>query len=109
MKRMVFFAVSALVAVLLSTSPASAQPARQGPICIPEALWLHGTNGTATAICMAAPNPSITPRFTAYSESNGSQDDWCLYAQPNYVGLLARIPAFSGANAWLTVGSARPC
>ncbi|MEV7094656.1 hypothetical protein AB0M80_17655 [Amycolatopsis sp. NPDC051045] len=107
MKRMVFFAVSALAAVLLAASPASAQPARPGPICIPEALWLRGTDGTA--ICMAAPNPSITPPFAAYSESNGSQDAWCLFSRPDYAGFAVRIPAFSGANVRVTVASARPC
>ncbi|MDQ7802414.1 hypothetical protein Q5425_01630 [Amycolatopsis sp. A133] len=102
-----FFVVSVLAAVLLAAPSASAQPARPGPICIPEALWLNGPNGTA--ICMAAPNPSITPPFTAYSESNGSQNAWCVYTQPNYFGPAVRIPAFSRANVWLTVASARPC
>jgi hypothetical protein len=104
---MVFFAVSALAAILLSASPAAAQQARSGPFCIPESLWLDGVNGTA--ICLAVPTPSIDPPFTTYRESNGSQDDWCLYSQPKYGGFVVRIPAFSSANVVLTVASARPC
>ncbi|MEV6442403.1 hypothetical protein [Amycolatopsis sp. NPDC051716] len=107
MKRMLFFVVSVLAAVLLAAPSAGAEPAARGPICIPEALWLYGSGGTAT--CMAAPNPSITPPFTAFSESNGSQDAWCLYSRPNYFGFPTRIPAFSSANVRLTVASARPC
>ncbi|WP_158264152.1 hypothetical protein [Amycolatopsis sp. CA-126428] len=102
-----FFVVSVLAAGLLAAPPAGAEPAARGPICIPEALWLHGADGTA--ICTAAPKPSIIPPFAAVSESNGSQDDWCLYSRPNYVGFPTRIPAFSSANVWLTVASARPC
>ncbi len=107
MKRMVFFAVSALAAIVLAAPTASAQSVPQGPVCIPEALWLHGPGGTA--MCTAGPIPSINPPFTAYSESNGSQEAWCLYSQPSYVGFVARVPAFSGANAWVTVASVRPC
>jgi hypothetical protein len=104
---MVFSVVAALAALLPAASPASAQPASPGPVCIPEALWLHGTDGTA--ICTAAPKPSITPPFAAYSESNGSQDAWCLYSRPDYAGFPVRIPAFSGANVRMTVASVRPC
>jgi hypothetical protein len=107
MKRMLFFVVSVLAAVLLAAPSAGAEPAAQGPICIPEALWLRGADGTA--ICTAAPKPSFIPPVTAVSESNGSQDDWCLYSRPNYFGFPTRISAFSSANVWLTVASARPC
>jgi hypothetical protein len=104
---MVFFAVSALAAVLLTAPPASAQQDRSGPFCIPESLWLYGTDGTAR--CTAAPIPSIDPPFAVYRESNGSQDDWCLYTQPKYAGAVVRIPAFSGADVLLRVASVRPC
>ncbi|WP_410568806.1 hypothetical protein [Amycolatopsis sp. cmx-4-61] len=103
MSRTLFLVVTVLAAVLVAAPSAAAR----SPFCIPESLWLSGPGGTAT--CMAAPNPAITPPFTAYSESNGSQDAWCLFSQPNYTGLLVRIPAFSRASVWLTVASARPC
>ncbi|MGW4060562.1 hypothetical protein ACWEGE_19910 [Amycolatopsis sp. NPDC004747] len=107
MKKMMFFVVSVLAAVLLAAPSASAQPAVPGPVCIPEALWLHGPNGTA--MCTAGPIPSIDPPFNAFSESNGSQNAWCLFSQPKYLGFAVRIPAFSSANAGLTVASVRPC
>ncbi|MEV6828011.1 hypothetical protein [Amycolatopsis sp. NPDC051102] len=107
MKRMVFFAVSALAAFVLAAPSAAAQPARVGPFCIPESLWLDGVNGTA--ICLAVATPSITPPFTAVSEQNGSQNDWCLFTQPGYAGLQLRVPAFSQTHVWVTIASARPC
>jgi hypothetical protein len=107
MKRMVFFAVSALAAILLTAPSAAAAPARGGTFCIPESLWLEGTDGTA--ICLAVPTPSITPPFTAFTEQNGSQDAWCLYTQPKYAGAMVRIPPFSRANVFATFASGRPC
>ncbi|MEU0534922.1 hypothetical protein [Amycolatopsis tolypomycina] len=107
MKKMMFFVVSVLAAVLLAAPSATAESAPAGPVCISEALWLYGPNGTA--MCTGAAIPSINPAFTAVSESNGSQNAWCLYSQPNYLRLVARIPAFSRADAWVTVASARPC
>ncbi|WP_410588527.1 hypothetical protein [Amycolatopsis sp. lyj-23] len=70
---------------------------------------IHGQGTEPRFRPLAAPNPAITPPFTAYSESNGSQNDWCLFPQPNYAGFPLRIPAFSSANVWSTVASARPC
>ncbi|MGW3959795.1 hypothetical protein ACWED2_08220 [Amycolatopsis sp. NPDC005003] len=104
---MMFFVVSVLAAVLLAAPTASAQSAVKGPVCIPESLWLRGSGGTA--MCTAGPIPSIDPPFAAFSESNGSQDAWCLYAQPKYLGFAVRIPAFSGANVLMRVASVRPC
>ncbi|MBE8520202.1 hypothetical protein ILP97_22350 [Amycolatopsis sp. H6(2020)] len=102
-----FFVVSVLAAVLLAAPSASAEPAARGPFCIPEALWLYGPGGTA--MCTAGAIPSIKPPFTAFSESNGSQDAWCLFSQPDYAGFSVRIPAFSRANVGMTVASVRPC
>jgi hypothetical protein len=107
MKRMMFFVVSVLAAVLVAAPSASAQPAARGPFCIPEALWLRGPGGTA--MCTAGPIPSIDPPFAAFSESNGSQNAWCLFSQPKYLGFAVRIPAFSGAHVAMTVASVRPC
>jgi hypothetical protein len=104
---MVFFAVSALATLLLAAAPASAQPARPGPFCIPEALWLRGMDGDTS--CMTAPNPLISPPVAAYSETNGGQNVWCLYTWPNYSGSVVRIPAFTSANVRMSVASARPC
>lgn len=107
MKRMVFFAVSALAAILFAAPAASAQPAPAGPVCITEAIWLYGLDGRV--MCTAGPTPSITPPLPVYRESNGSQFAWCLYSQPNYVWEVLRVPAFSQANVQVTVASARPC
>lgn len=105
MKRMVFFAVSALAAILLSAPTASASGGN--PVCIPESLRLLGTDGTS--ICLAVPTPSITPPFTAFTEQNGSQDAWCLYTQPKYADVMVRIPAFSRVTVFATFASGRPC
>ena len=106
MKRMVFFAVFALAAILLTAPSASARPAR-GAYCIPESIWLEGTDGTS--ICLTVATPSITPPFTAFIEQNGSQYTWCLYTEPKYTGGMARIPAFSRAFLFATFASGRPC
>ena len=107
MKRMVFFAVSALAALLLTAPSASAQQTRSGPYCIPESIWLDGTDGTA--ICLTVATPSIDPPFTAFSEQNGSQNAWCLYTQPKYTGGMLRVPAFSRVYVFATFASGRPC
>jgi hypothetical protein len=103
MKRMVFFAVSALATMLLTAPSASARPTA----CIPESLVLVGF-GT-TSLCLAAPTPSIAPPFTAVTEQNGSQDTWCLFTGEKYTGALLRVPAFSRVNAVATFASGRPC
>jgi hypothetical protein len=100
---MVFFAVFALAAFLLTAPSASARTT----VCIPESLRLTGSR--LDSICVAVPTPSITPPFTAFTEQNGSQNDWCLFSQPKYAGFSVRVPAFSHADVVLTVASARPC
>ncbi|MEU4252009.1 hypothetical protein AB0F15_31780 [Amycolatopsis sp. NPDC026612] len=100
-----FFAVSALGAILLTAPSASASGGN--PVCIPESLRLLGTDGTS--ICLAIPTPSIAPPFIAFTEQNGSQDTWCLYTQPKYTGAVVRIPGFSRANVFATFASGRPC
>ncbi|MEU5266417.1 hypothetical protein [Amycolatopsis sp. NPDC021455] len=107
MKRMVFFAVSTLAAILLTAPTASARQARSGPFCIPESLWLDGVNGTT--ICLMVATPSITPPFTAFTEQNGSQNRWCLYTQPRYTGAVVQVPPFSRVNVFATFASGRPC
>ncbi|MFJ7217177.1 hypothetical protein [Amycolatopsis sp. NPDC098790] len=103
MKRMVFFTVSALAALLLTAPAASARTTA----CIPESLVLVGF-GT-TSLCLAAPTPSIAPPFTAVTEQNGSQYTWCLFTGEKYTGTLLRVPAFSRTNVVGTFASGLPC
>lgn len=102
MKRMVFFAVSALAAMLLTTPSASARTA----VCIPESLTLVGFGNS---LCLMAPTPSIAPPFTAVTERNGSQRTWCLFTGEKYTGSVLRVPAFSRVNAVAAFASGRPC
>lgn len=103
MKRMVFFAVSALAAVLLTAPPAAARTT----VCIPESLRLTGVDGSS--ICLVVPTPSITPPFTAFTEQNGSQNAWCLFTGEKYTGGMLRIPPFSRAYVFASWASGRPC
>lgn len=107
MKRMLVLVAAAVAALGLLTSPAVAQPARTAAFCIPESVTLFGANGKS--ICLMAPTPSIDPPFTAFRESNGSQDAWCLFTGPKYTGAMFRLPAFSAANVGATFASGRPC
>jgi hypothetical protein len=99
---MVFFAVSALAAMLLTAPSASARTT----VCIPESLTLAGFGNS---LCLVAPTPSITPPFTAVTEQNGSRHTWCLFTGEKYTGALVRVPAFSHTNVVATFASGRPC
>lgn len=103
MKRMVFFAVSALAALLLTAPPVSARTAA----CVPESLRLTGFGGSSR--CLVAPTPSIAPPFRAVTEQNGSQTAWCLFTGENYTGPGVRVPSFSRVNVSAAFASGRPC
>lgn len=105
MKRFGVLLAGVLASTALIAAPASAAPS-QAAFCIPESLTLFGTKDS---ICLMAPTPSIDPPFFAVREHNGSQRAWCLYTEPDYLGLSLRVPAFSGTRVIATFASARPC